>query len=116
MRNDIDYPKTENMLRAYVDDLSDESKAAFFEKFRHSHSSSFYAMLDNHFYSLGMISSNIDFINQSQCHPYVKFQIGNVWEIDKGFVSLSESTVSYNMAQELLANYLIKLLKITPIT
>lgn len=115
MKDEINYPKMEKMLIEYVYSLPEGSKSAFFEKYRHSQSYSFYAMLDNYFYSLGMISSNIDFINQSQCHPYVKFQIDNRWSINKGLISLSEQTVTFSKAQELLANYLINLLKLTPI-
>lgn len=115
MRTDISYPKTEKILFNYVYSLSEESKLAFFDKYRNSGSNDFCSMIDNYFYTLGMISMNIDFVNETQCHAYVKFQPYNAWSIDKGLLNLSEHTVSFITAQELLGNYIVELLKQTPI-
>ena len=111
----ISYPIVEKMLYKYAAFLSEESKLNFFERYRHSGSSSFYSMLDNYFFTLGMISSNIDFINETQCHPYLKFQVENAWSIKPGLLSLSDYSVTYSVAQELLGNKLIELLNQTPI-
>ena len=115
MRPDISYPKTEKILLEYVCSLPEESKEAFFEKYRKSNSNDFCSMIDNYFYTLGMISMNIDFVNETQCHAYVKFQPYNAWSIDKGLLSSSEHTLSFITAQELLGSYIVELLKQTPI-
>jgi hypothetical protein len=111
----ISYPIVEKMLYKYVASLPEESKFNFFERYRNSGSNSFYSMLDNYFFTLGMISSNIDFVNETQCHPYLKFQVENAWLIEPGLLSLSDHKVTYSVAQELLGNKLVELLNQTPI-
>lgn len=115
MSKDINYPKLEKLLVKYVFSLSEESKLAFFERYRASGLNSYYAFIENYLYDLGVISINIDFINESQCYSYVKFEIENAWSIERGFVNVSEHTVTFQKAQELLADYLIKLLNLSPI-
>ncbi|ATA89248.1 hypothetical protein CGC58_05625 [Capnocytophaga stomatis] len=77
----------------------------------------YYAFFDDFLFKYGVISINIHGITdkENKFIPYLKFAKKNIFRENEGFLDLSSQGVSGDVAQRLMANYLISNLNFVPL-
>ncbi|MFJ1354040.1 hypothetical protein ACILDV_08025 [Capnocytophaga canimorsus] len=99
----------ESEIRNFLNENNSIVKTHIKEEYRKSIFTSYYSFFDDFLYKYGVVSINIcGFTDEeNKFIPYVKFAKRNIFWEDEGFFKLSNRGVSENMAQKLMAKYLI---------